>query len=417
MSVVLSFCRDERELRDLPAAAQAIDAVRLMTIHGSKGLEFKVLHLPSLTRATLPSSANVNPGLPPPDGMIEGASHSGLAAQKEGHEEEQECLFFVALSRAEDQLTLYAPSRQAGGKRQSRSPFVDRIESWLETQSPIADLTRRPSRAEAVEVSFDAPVRVSPSQLALYEKCPRRFLYTHVLKLGGRRTETALMKMHSAVQAIVDDLLMREDRPPSETDMHALFERHWASQGPTDHGYADSYERAARRLISFLVELRAGETPEPRESFVLDVGDAQIVVQPDERTRTRDGRLVLRRVRTGRMTSDSTDALDAAAYQLAAGPHGEIEFVFLSDESRTSVDMTARKLKTRKERIEAAGSAIRAGNFPAEPKQPSRTCPRCPYFFICTKPPAGRLTKKRSGLTYLFPVAMAIVPLRPSRGP
>jgi ATP-dependent exoDNAse (exonuclease V) beta subunit len=31
---------DDRDLRQLPAAAQSIDAVRLMTIHGAKGLEF-----------------------------------------------------------------------------------------------------------------------------------------------------------------------------------------------------------------------------------------------------------------------------------------------------------------------------------------------------------------------------------------
>jgi len=29
---------DDRELRQLPAAAQSLDAVRLMTVHGSKGL-------------------------------------------------------------------------------------------------------------------------------------------------------------------------------------------------------------------------------------------------------------------------------------------------------------------------------------------------------------------------------------------
>ena len=390
----LAILSDERELRDLPSAAQAHDAVRLMTIHGSKGLEFKELHLPSLTKASLPSSANVNPPLRPPDGMIEGGSFRGLDTHKEDHEAEQECLFFVALSRAEDRVTLYAPSRQADHKRQGRSPFVDRIKAWLVTEIPVMESARGPSRAQVVEVSFEAPVRLSPSQLAAYEKCARRFLYAHALKLGGRRTETPFMRMHSAVQATVDDLLAREQGPPNETELDALFGRHWAAHGPTVHGYADSYERAARRLIGFLVELRAGETPEPRESFELDVGDARIVVRPDERTRTGDGRLVLRRVRTGRKTSDATDTLDAAAYQLAAGPHGEIEFVFLSDESRATIDMKERKLNTRKESIEAAGAKIRAGEFPANPKQPSRTCPRCPYFFICTQPPAGRLTKK-----------------------
>ena len=390
----LATLSDERELRDLPSAAQSLDAVRLTTIHKSKGLEFNALHLPSLTKASLPSSPNVNPGLPPPDGMIEGAAHSGLTAQKEGHNEEQECLFFVALSRAEDHLTLYAPSLQANNRRQARSPFIDRVEPWLETQEPVADSTWTPSGADVVDVSFEAPIKVSPSQLALYEKCPRRFFYAHVLKLGGRRTETAFMKMHSAVQATVDDMLAVEGQSLSQSDLEALFGRHWAAHGPTDHGYADSYERSAKRLIAFLVALRAGETPEPRETFVLDVGDARIVVQPDERARTADGSLVLRRIRTGRRTSDATTTLDAAAYQLTAGHHGEIEFVFLSDESRSPINIGKQALNTRKGRIESAGAKIVAGQFPAQPKQPSRTCPRCPYFFICTQPPAGRLTKK-----------------------
>ena len=390
----LAVLSDDKELRDLPSAAQSHDAVRLMTIHGSKGLEFKELHLSSLTKASLPSSPNVNPGLPPPDGMIEGAAHSGEAAQKEGHNEEQECLFFVALSRAEDRLTLYAPSRQANGRNQARSPFIDRIESWLETQGPVADSLQASSSAEFVDVSFEAPMRISPSQIALYDKCPRRFFYAHVLKLGGRRTETAFMKMHSAVQATVDELLAGEGKPLSQSEIETLFGRHWAAYGPTDHGYADAYERSAKRLIAFLVTLRAGETPEPRETFVLDIGDARIVVQPDERTRTGDGRLLLRRIRTGRKTSKATTTLDAAAYQLAAGAHGEIEFVFLSDESRAPINIGTRALNTRKGLIESAGAKIRAGKFPAQPSRPSHTCPRCPYFFICSQPPAGRITKK-----------------------
>ena len=150
----LAILSDERELRDLPSAAQEHDAVRLMTIHGSKGLEFKVLHLPSLTKVSMSPSAKFYSSLAPPDGMIAGAVHSGLAAQREGHAEELECLFFVALSRAEDQLILYAPSRQTNNRKQTRSPFVDQIETWLETQHPIADLKQRPSRTEVIEVSF-----------------------------------------------------------------------------------------------------------------------------------------------------------------------------------------------------------------------------------------------------------------------
>ncbi len=98
--VILS---DERDLRQLPAAAQGIDAVRLMTIHGSKGLEFPVVHIPGLNADTLPRSPNMIRGCAPPDGMVEGAAGSGIDVLKTGHVEEQECLFFVALSRAQEQ--------------------------------------------------------------------------------------------------------------------------------------------------------------------------------------------------------------------------------------------------------------------------------------------------------------------------
>ena len=50
----LVLLADERDLRELPAAAQGIDAVRLMTIHGSKGLEFPAVHIPGMNSDTMP---------------------------------------------------------------------------------------------------------------------------------------------------------------------------------------------------------------------------------------------------------------------------------------------------------------------------------------------------------------------------
>ncbi len=53
----LGLLSDERDLRQLPLAARGIDAVRLMTMHGSKGLEFPVVHIPGLNEGSLPRSA------------------------------------------------------------------------------------------------------------------------------------------------------------------------------------------------------------------------------------------------------------------------------------------------------------------------------------------------------------------------
>ena len=69
----LVLLAEERDLRQVPGAALHMDAVRLMTVHGSKGLEFEAVHLPGLTVASFPSS-NRGPRCPPPSGMIEGGA-------------------------------------------------------------------------------------------------------------------------------------------------------------------------------------------------------------------------------------------------------------------------------------------------------------------------------------------------------
>jgi superfamily I DNA/RNA helicase len=93
----LVLLADERDLRELPAAARGIDAVGLMTVHGSKGLEFPAVHIPGMNSDTLPRSPNQVRACAPPDKMVEGVPGTGIEVLKAGHVEEQECLFFVDL--------------------------------------------------------------------------------------------------------------------------------------------------------------------------------------------------------------------------------------------------------------------------------------------------------------------------------
>ena len=73
----LMLLAEERDLRQVPASALHLDAVRLMTVHGSKGLEFEAVHLPGLTVASFPSS-NRGERCPPPRGMIDGSGNASL---------------------------------------------------------------------------------------------------------------------------------------------------------------------------------------------------------------------------------------------------------------------------------------------------------------------------------------------------
>lgn len=385
--VILS---DERDLRELPTAAHSLDAVRLMTIHGSKGLEFKSLHLPALTSGSIPRSANQSRGLSPPDGMIEGAPFRGSEAVKAGHDEEQQCLFFVALSRAEERLVLYAPNKKSNGHNQSRSSFVDDISAKLANTPPTSAPTDTTVAAERFTLEVDGIARMSPSQLATFDKCPRRFFFAHVLRVGGRRMESAPMRMHNAVQAVVDELTARLNDVPSASELQAIVDAAWNAHGPTEHGYAAEYRQIVDELLQFFYQLRQGETRRAPQSLSLRFDDAEIVVTAHEEIET--GRsTIFRRIRTGRKTSSAVTALDAAVFQIAAQGRGEAEFVYLSGGSQDRLSMKSAQLGNKKAKIGEAAVAILEGRFP--PNRSDR-CARCPYFFICNAPPSGTLRKK-----------------------
>ena len=390
---------DERDLRQLPACAQSIDAVRLMTMHGSKGLEFEGVHIPGLTSATLPRS----PGqclartILPPDGLIEGAGGSSVQASAEAVMEEQECLFFVALSRARDRLILYHPTTTASGKTRKRSPYVDRLNGVVspryvvpEAELPEAD-DQRP-----LPITIDGDFAFSDHQLALYERCPRRFLYTHILDIGGRRTESAFMKLHVVVQKVVDIVTANPDEPHALAEVEGHLAVAWEEHGPTDHGYSAEYKGIAFQLLGYFLDSTSDMEKLPAPQLRLPVAGGEIVITPDQVLSDGDGNIHMRRVRTGHKSSKDEDNLAAAAFHIAAAAHAPgctVQLVYLSDGAITPVKMTQRVQKNRTNSIAQMLTAVGQGHFPLNQ---SVTCPRCPAFFVCGSVPDGPLVKKIS---------------------
>ncbi|MHA6821388.1 UvrD-helicase domain-containing protein [Ralstonia pseudosolanacearum] len=383
---------DDRDLRQLPTAAQGIDAIRLMTIHAAKGLEFPVVHLLGMNSDTLPRAYKKGPCLPP-DGMIAGADGKSTELLDTGHQEEQECLFYVALSRAKDRLFLYAPTQKANGHKRNLSPFVDRLGPDLVRQhhNISRELPKAPEEGE-ISLVIQGSLSFSAPQIALYESCPRRFFYTHILQTGGRRTTTAFMQMHEAVRSVVEEVLVARDQPMNAENLELKVAQALASQGLADHGYANQYRELALTMVRFFLSSREGLTTEQPTEISLSFHGEQIVVRPDDILIDRDGARVVRRVRTGHRRSTETKDVGAAAFVMAvqhAYSGARTELVHLSDAAITELGLSPRELQGRREKLEGYLTEIRAGRFPANGS--SRTCPGCPAFFICGEVPPGSL--------------------------
>lgn len=388
----LVLLADDRDLRALPAAAQAMDAVHVLTIHASKGLEFEAVHMANLTSGSLPQPATRVRGLPPPDGMIEGSLHSGIEAQASGHAAEEECLFFVGLSRARRTLTLLAKCNERANGLNGQSPFIDKLGSSARTK---AALSSRPAELDSpsdASLDWRGPPTFTAAQLRQFERCKRHFFYAHVLRLPGRRGGTAFTQMHDAVRIAVAEGFGVPFDGVDAGALERLFERAWAAHGPTDHPYAAVYRDIGRRLFHTYLQMSAAETYGEAPIRCFEIGGIRIEVRPDEQVATGPRGARVRFVRTGRTTKAHLDSLEAAAVLLAYPGPAEVEYLFLSDQRAEPVAMTPRKLENRRAKIEGAADDILHGRFPATPDRPDRNCPRCPYFVVCTDVPRGVLT-------------------------
>lgn len=385
---------DDRDLRQLPTAAQGIDAVRLMTIHGSKGLEFDTVHLPGLNADTIPRKPPPPP-CPPPDGMVEGATESALEAFRTRQEEEQECLFYVAMSRARDRLLIYAPTQKSNGNRRNLSSFIDRLGTRLDQEmiQPRGKLPAAPEMAD-VMLQVNGRIRFSGAQLSLYERCPRRFFYTHILQIGGRRTATPFMQMHEAVRDVVKDVITSTVTISSEKDLRREVAKAFSVRDLSDNGYVREYTDYAVAMISFFLSSREGHTPETPTAVIVRLGNEELHIEPDDVLLKADGSRTVRRIQTGHFRKSVEDDVGTAAFLLAARqafPAAEVEFIHLSDQMTRPMEMTDKKLETRRGKLTVHLQDIRAGRFPANPS--ARICPGCPAFFVCGPTPKGTLEK------------------------
>ncbi len=394
----LVLLSEDRGLRHLPNVADGIDAVRLLTIHASKGLEFHTVHIPGMVTSSLPRN-NMAPRCVPPDGLIHGSrALTGLEAVKAGHDEEEECLFFVALSRSCDRLFLYASSVQSDGKIRNPSKFMPAILKHLvqppaQAQHPAGLLTQ-----PALQIAWEEKPVWTDGQINLFERCPRRFFYTHVMKLGGRRTETAFMKMHNVVGDVLHWLKTEHAvTAPSKAELDARFDEAWQAKGSVGHGYAEDYRRIARRLVDVVIETRSHGVPAPATPISLGWAEGEILVQPDSVALGDKGKIVVRRVKTGKPRSNAFDDIEYTLLHLATtqayGESAQVEVTYLTSETTQSLAITEKKLKARTSKVQDFVRRVSAGDFPA--KEEARTCPRCPSFFICGDIPRGAITLKK----------------------
>ncbi len=391
-----------REAGDDPAVAEAElddDAVQVLTVHKAKGLEFPVVILVGCAEGKFPVQRRGDP-LELPEALIR-ERLEGAAAQYS----EERRLFYVAMTRAEDELLLTSAADYGTAKPRKLSRFV--VEA-LDLPSPLL-VPRRPRPLEALArhqgppepalgplapLPEDATLRLSFNQLDDYETCPLKYRYVHLLRVPLLTHHRVVYgnAVHKAVQRMFRARLER--RPFAEADLLAAFREAWVSEGFLSREHEErrlqAGEQALRRF--FVLESReplAATGVEQEFSFRLGrnmvVGRYDLVVE-------RDGHVQILDFKTGavedeeRAAKRARESLQLDVYALAhlktVGRLPDwVELRFLESGLAAGRRPTLEESQRTEARILAAAEKIRRREFPATPSY--LACSFCAFREIC----------------------------------
>ena len=385
----LDFLRSSLEAGELGTPDEALvagDAVQVMTVHRSKGLEWPVVLVPNLADGRFPSRERDSLILPP--GLVHGSQpDDGLL--------EEACLFYVAVTRARDHLVM-TRAEKYGGQRSSASPFLEGLISQLEPAGHLLQLAadsdaEHPEAAmpggETVEqagLAFEGPVPLSA--IRTYDRCPPRLKYEEVY--GLRSAEHGYRSFHRTIYQVMAWVAREaaDGQKPSPEAIAQRIDREWQGAGLEVHWFGDKFRRFGEQIVlAFAERIRPGASVEVRREVSVSVGDRVVTLRVDEVEVS--GRVAIwRRHHLSHVAksheNDDMLSLFNLAFQEdgAAGQEQVIRLHYPLTGDEKEVAPTQRVVQNRAKKIAKFIADIEAGNFPA---RPGKQCETCPHNLIC----------------------------------
>src|SRR5919198_1310037 len=250
-----------------PAVAEAeieTPAVRVLTVHKAKGLEFPVVFLVALVQDKFPLRARKD-ALELPVELIKEALPSG-----DFHKQEERRLFYVGMTRAKRELLLTSARDYGGARERKVSQFVlEALDLSKDAARPftakaIEEIQRSAPPAEAADATL-APIPpeqelvLSHKQVDDYQTCPLKYRYVNVLRVPILRHHTVVYG--ATIHRVVEYYLLRRaagNYTPLE-DLLGVYDREWDNQGFLTWEHEEARKAAGRKALTrFWHEEEAG---------------------------------------------------------------------------------------------------------------------------------------------------------------
>jgi superfamily I DNA/RNA helicase len=387
----LKIFGEEQALQQLPISMQETDAVRLLTIHACKGLEFEAVYVPHLGARYYPKSGK-GTTCPLPNGIVD-------LDEKAEHAKEEKSLFFVAISRSRQVLCL-SRSTHYGKQTSNASPFLKALAEHLPS-SPENGVNWyskdfQPEMDKTSEIVFTENYQKPEfflRELEDYEKCPRRYFYQTRLK-KEKSTDAIYLEFYRALYKALNFCLdeAASKRQISFEKLQEVFQENWVKFA---HPYAELYLKEAFEILQNAYERISAKSSGNliRKLRHFDLLNGRVLFSSDFYCESENEagikQISFERWRNGKLPKKESDE---TLYQLIheSAKQDNIEPEIKVSSLKTGEEIfVPRKLKRGKEisaeekfstLIESIDGILHQNFSP----KPNENCPSCRFYFICS---------------------------------
>ncbi len=328
------------------------DMIRVMTIHGAKGLEFKYVFIVNMVDRRFPTGQRKDP-IELPDALIKDIKPTG-----DVHLQEERRLCYVAMTRAKKGLYFTSAEDYGGQRKKKLSRFLAEMSAQggpasggglkIQTSSlghSTGILAEKPKPIDRLKKKVKPqylPEHFSYSQLAAFEKCPLQYKFGFILKVPtrGKAVFSFGKTMHNTLDAFLKLVNEEKNKKPSSKpkgcpategsfkNLTEIYERNWIDEWYGSKSEKDEYYKNGKRIIKEFYDqfskkppkiLRINGQPALEMPFNLKIGGYTLYGVID-RIDELDGGVAIIDYKTGQ----SKDKLDLDAkeqlliYQIAA---------------------------------------------------------------------------------------------------
>ncbi|KUK68850.1 MAG: UvrD/REP helicase [Methanocalculus sp. 52_23] len=355
-----------------------VDAVQLVTIHQSKGLEWPLVFVPCMVRQRFPSS------------MV-GRGRTWLlspelfdVAKYEGDLESERKLMYVALTRAKD-VAVVSYFTSMNGRRKGPSDFVGDIEE-LPYVEPLSQRDRLPDHDYVTGGAVDELRTFTAGEIVDYGKCGYFYRLRHLWGYQPGLTDYLGygQTLHFCLREAVD-LMKNEDLSPMiavATAVDRNFYMPFMTEGRMEkikHAAKNHLMRFAEKYRDDMLRIREVETRVefPVQNAIV-VGKVDVILHDGDAVEVRDYKT------SDTATTPEDSALQVQLYTRGLCVVGETvsrgSVAFLEDAAVDAVDVTEQAVAETVARVEEQIGWILSGKFAA---CPGEVCERCDYQGIC----------------------------------